>query len=286
MKRSPEAGDRDQLQRALERDELRVHYQPIVSAAGEELVGFEALVRWAHPERGLLRAAEFIPLAEQTGMVRSIGHRVLLEAARQCSAWQARYEAPGLRMAVNISAPELAAPDLQRRIVEILAESSLAAADLILEINARALVSSTDVTLAKLPLLRDLGVQLALDGFVPGAPPLSELREQPVDIVKIAKSSLDGVPESEQDTQAVREVIELAHTLGLEVVGEGVERNEQLTTLQELGCDLVQGYLLARPQSSERIQALLENIEADRASEPGHEPRAGRGFFRLGPAPT
>jgi EAL domain-containing protein (putative c-di-GMP-specific phosphodiesterase class I) len=255
MRRPREAACPDELQLALERDELRAHYQPIVDTADRRIVGFEALARWAHPKRGLIRAADFIPLAEEAGMIESIGQRVLLHAVRRCRSWQTDHDLPGLWIAVNISAAELAAADLLSRLHKILDTSGLAADSLVLEVNARAL-GGTDVQ-ARMLALKDVGVRIALDRFELGTVPISALGEPPLNLLKIAKPALDDVPERRQDAERLREAIEQTHDLGLAIVAEGVERSEQLAALQELGCDLAQGYLLGRPQSPERIAILL-----------------------------
>jgi EAL domain-containing protein (putative c-di-GMP-specific phosphodiesterase class I) len=240
---------------ALERDELRAHYQPIVETGGGGIVGFEALARWAHPSRGLIRAADFILPAERSGVIEAIGERVLFDAVRHCRSWQIDFQMPGLWIAVNISAAELADADLRTRLQNSLETAGLAAKNLVLEVHPRAL-GSTDLK-TRLLALKDTGARVALDRFEPAGVEITALHGLPFDLLKIAKPSLDHIPERHQDAECLGEAIAQAHALGLDVVAEGVERSEQLDTLKELGSDLVQGYLLGRPQGPERIAALL-----------------------------
>lgn len=255
MRRARDTACPDELQLALGRDELRVHYQPIVDPADRRIVAFEALARWAHPRRGLIRAADFIPLAEEAGMIGLIGQRVLRDAVRQCRSWQIDHDMPGLWIAVNVSLAELADAELPTRLHEALDGSGLAPGNLALEVHARAL-GATDAQ-ARMLALKEVGVRMALDRFELGTATLSALGKAPLDLLKVAKPALDDVPERRQDAERLQEAIEQAHDLGLEVVAEGVERSEQLATLQEIGCDLAQGYLLGRPQSPQRVAILL-----------------------------
>jgi diguanylate cyclase (GGDEF)-like protein/PAS domain S-box-containing protein len=275
-----------ELRRAIERDEFRLHYQPIVEMETKRITGFEALVRWAHPERGLIGPTEFIPIAEETGLIRAIGRFVLREASQQGSAWQTKYSSPQLSMAINLSAQELAARELHTELGRALAESGIAPGTLTLEMTERVLMADTDITMTKLDQLRELGLRLSVDDFGTGFSSLSYLRTFPIDALKIAKPFLDNVPEGEQETALVRGIIELGHNLNLEIVGEGVERTEQWHALREMGCDLIQGYLLARPQGPERIENLLETVDTEKASEPTREYHLTPGFLGLGPAPA
>jgi EAL domain-containing protein (putative c-di-GMP-specific phosphodiesterase class I) len=274
-----------ELRRAIERDEFRLHYQPIVEMQTKRITGFEALVRWAHPERGLIGPIEFIPVAEETGLIRAIGRFVLREAANQGGAWQAKFS-PRLTMAINLSAQELAARELHSELERALAESGIAPGTLVLEMTERVLMADTEVAMAKLDQLRDLGLRLSVDDFGTGFSSLSYLRTFPIDALKIAKPFLDNVPEGDQETALVRGIIELGHNLDLEIVGEGVERIEQWHALREMGCDLIQGYLLARPQGPERIENLLETLDAGKTAEPAQEFSLTPGFLGLGPAPA
>jgi diguanylate cyclase (GGDEF)-like protein/PAS domain S-box-containing protein len=259
-----------ELRRAIERQEFRLHYQPLVRLSSGEITGFEALVRWAHPERGLIGPTEFISLAEDTGLIRPIGRWVLHEATSQASLWQAKYRAPRLSMSVNLSIQELSAKDLVKEIQRALAESGLDPTTLTFEMTEGVLMTETHDTVGKLEELKQLGARLAVDDFGTGFSSLSYLRGFPIDSIKIAKPFLDGIPDGEQETALVRGIVELGHNLELEVVAEGVERTDQWEALRAMGCDLVQGYLLARPQGTERMEQLVADIrQKARTSESG-----------------
>ena len=273
-----------ELRRAIERDEFRLHYQPLVEVETRRISGFEALVRWAHPERGLLGPNEFISIAEDTGLIRPIGRWVLQEAFKQASVWQAKYSSPQLSMSVNLSARELAARELFSDVERAIAEAGVDPETLVVEMTERVLMADTDLTMNKLEELRALGVRLSVDDFGTGFSSLSYLRTFPIDSLKIAKPFLDNVPEGEQESALVRGIIELGHNLNLEIVGEGVERTEQWHALHDMGCDVVQGYLLARPQGPERIEKLLEGVDVEKSSEPARDFHLSPGFLGLGPA--
>jgi EAL domain-containing protein (putative c-di-GMP-specific phosphodiesterase class I) len=189
-------------------------------------------------------------------------------------------------MSVNLSAGELAAKDLVGEIRRTLAEVGLDPATFVLEMTERVLMSDTEATVKKLEELRRLGVRFWVDDFGTGFSSLSYLRRFPIDALKIARPFLDGIPKGEQETALVRGILELGHNLDLEVVAEGVERKEQLQALREMGCDLVQGFLLARPQGSERIEKLLEGVPLASASKPEEDfgMLSPQGILRLGPA--
>ncbi len=274
-----------ELRRAIDRQEFRLHYQPLVKLDSGEIVGFEALVRWVHPERGLIGPAEFISVAEDTGLIRPIGRWVVHEATRQVSMWQAKYGQQRLGMSINLSAQELSARGLIDDIRHALAESGVDPATIVFEMTEGVLMTDTKATIAKLDELKRLGVRLAVDDFGTGFSSLSYLRGFPIDSIKIAKPFLDGIPEGEQETALVRGIVELGHNLELEVVAEGVERTEQWDTLRDMGCDVVQGYLLARPQGTERIEQLVADIR-HRASGPanGLAVLTPAGSADLGPA--
>jgi diguanylate cyclase (GGDEF)-like protein/PAS domain S-box-containing protein len=250
-----------ELRRASERDQFRLHYQPIVNVATGRVAGLEALVRWAHPERGLVGPVEFIPLAEETGLIRPIGRWVLQQATRQARQWHTRYPSqPQQTMSVNLSANQLSHPELIDEVSDALEKSGLAPEALVLEMTEHVIMHDTDRAIGKLEELKRLGVQLAVDDFGTGFSSLSYLRNFPIDILKIAKPFMDGIPQGEQETALVRGIIELGRNLELTVVAEGIERPEQLAALREMRCDLLQGYLVARPQGSERIERLLQTL--------------------------
>jgi predicted signal transduction protein with EAL and GGDEF domain len=230
------------LRRALERDELRLHYQPEVDLASGAIKGFEALVRWEHPTRGLLGPAAFIPLAEETGLIVGIGEWVLHAACSEAARWP-----QPLRVSVNLAARQLAQPDLVATIRRALAESGLDPAGLCLEITESAVMASGAATTAQLRALKSLGVRLAIDDFGTGFSSLVHLRRFPVDVLKIDRTFVAGLGAEPQDASIAAAVISLAHALDLATVAEGIETDEQLRILRELGCDLGQGHLFASP---------------------------------------
>mgnify|MGYP002336244454 CR=1 FL=1 len=245
------------LRHALERDELRLHYQPLVDLATGRIVGTEALIRWEHPTRGLVPPLSFIPLAEDTGLIVPIGRWVLETACRQARAWlDERPDAP-LVMSVNLSPRQFAQPTLVAEISDILAETGLPPDRLELEITESLLLDESETSAAALRAIRELGVQLALDDFGTGYSSLSYLRRLPLDTIKIDRSFVDGIDGDNSNLPIVQAVIALAHGLGIEVVAEGIETAGQLARLRELMCDRGQGYYYARPQPPAALAALL-----------------------------
>ena len=251
------------LKRALERDELCLHYQPIVALRSGRIAGVEALVRWNHPERGLLAPDAFIPLAEETRQVVPIGRWVLNEACRQAAAWQAIR--PSLAIGVNLSAVQLDQPLLVDEVAQTLAETGLDPRSLMLEITETVLMQDVESTTERLGNLKDLGVQLAVDDFGTGYSSLQYLRGFPIDILKIAKSFVDGVSGASDDSALARAIIDLGDSFQLRVVAEGIEHRVQLDRLLELGCDLGQGFYFAKPMPA----ALLEDLLGSSQTLPG-----------------
>jgi len=240
------------LRRALERGELRLHYQPEVELASGAITGFEALLRWEHPTRGLLRPAAFIPLAEETGLIVGIGEWVLQQACSEAARW-----AEPLTLSVNLAPRQLAQPDLVATVRRALAETGIDAARLCLEITESAVMESGAATTAQLRALKSLGVRLAIDDFGTGFSSLAHLRRFPVDVIKIDGTFVAGLGSEPQDASIAAAVISLAHALGLTTVAEAVETDEQLGVLRQLGCDLGQGHLFARPQPPEDAVRLV-----------------------------
>ena len=240
------------LRRALDRRELRVHYQPIVDLGTGGIVGVEALVRWEHHNRGLLAPGEFIGVAEDTGLIVPIGAWVLQAACRQVQRWRAdgivddRFE-----LTVNLSGRQLGHPDLVEQVARALDETGFPADRLELEITESVLMDDVEASIATLTALRDLGVRLLVDDFGTGYSSLSYLRRFPVDGLKVDRSFVDGLGREAEDSAIVAAVITLAHTLGLVAVAEGVEDQGHLDELRSLGCDLAQGFWFARPQTPE-----------------------------------
>ena len=235
--------DRD-LRHALDRDELRLHYQPEVDLHSGEDVGAEALVRWAHPERGLVPPAEFIGLAEDTGLIVPIGAWVLGVALRQVAAWRQACVGPPV-VSVNISVRQLGAPGFADGVCRAIESVGVEPSALCLELTESSLMEAGAVPVLR--DLRDMGIGLSLDDFGTGYSSLVYLRRFPLDHLKIDRQFVAGLRTGSQDTAIVSAIIDLAHALGLTVVAEGVETDEQLTLLREMGCDVGQGYLWSRP---------------------------------------
>jgi diguanylate cyclase (GGDEF)-like protein/PAS domain S-box-containing protein len=247
------------LRRALEKEEFSVHYQPKFRLGQQERAEeVEALVRWEHPQRGFMLPDEFIPIAEETGLIISIGGWVMKEACYQAKEWQERYpNDPPLGVCVNLSAAQVRHPGLLQDVRQALRESGLEPASLTLEITEGALLKDTELLKIIFGELKALGVRLAIDDFGKEYSSLSYLKRLPVDVLKINGPFVKSLGKDSTNTTIVETVISLAHSLDLEVTGEGVERAEQLEQLKEMECDFVQGYYLVRPQPSEEVEPLL-----------------------------
>jgi diguanylate cyclase (GGDEF)-like protein len=245
------------LRRALQRDELVVHYQPTVQLTTGAISGFEALVRWQHPRRGLLGPLEFIPLAEETGLIIEIGRWVLDRACRQARQWQQTHATDELTMSVNLSARQLRDPHLLDDVANSLRDSGLAPHCLTLEITETVLMDNTDAAIDGLHQLKALGIRLAIDDFGTGYSSLNYLRSLPVDIVKIDKVFIDGVASDKEARGLIKAILSMADTLDLQTIAEGVESRDQANRLQQLGSALVQGFYYARPLTPEAAEALM-----------------------------
>jgi diguanylate cyclase (GGDEF)-like protein len=246
------------LQLALQREEFVLHYQPILALETEEIVEVEALVRWQHPERGLLAPSEFLVAAEESGLIIPIGRWVLKEACHQVRAWQEEHsDARKLALAVNLSTRELQHPSLVEHVVQALDESGLDPRCLKLEITEHTAAENAEATAERINELKALGVRLALDDFGSGYSALNYLRSFQVDTLKIDRSFVEGVGRDLQASSIVGAVVALAKTLNLSVTAEGTETKEQLDQVRTLGCDLVQGYYFSEPLAEEDIGAML-----------------------------
>jgi len=246
------------LQRALEHGEFRLFYQPIIELETGRFSGVEALIRWFHPEKGLVPPLDFIPLAEETGLIVPIGRWVLTEACRYAVDLQARFPSePPLHMAVNLSARQVARPEIVEDVRQILEESGLDPACLVLEITETVMIQDMDLAVARLAELKTLGVQLAIDDFGTGYSSLNYVRRLPVDILKVDKSFIDGVTEGGESSALTAAVIELASILNLKPVAEGIERADQLDRLLDLHCTMGQGFYFARPLPGDDLHQLL-----------------------------
>ncbi|HEX3623026.1 MAG TPA: EAL domain-containing protein [Acidimicrobiales bacterium] len=247
------------LRRAIADGQLRLYYQPIVHLDTGAIAGFEALVRWQHPERGLLPPLEFIPSAEESGLIVPLGRQVLSEACLQAATWKDTHASgERLRVSVNVSAKQLSQPGWSDEVAQVLAESGLAPRQLVLEITESVLMDDADATAVRLEELRRLGVRIAIDDFGTGYSSLGYLRRLPVDILKIDKSFIDGVAEGPHESALARAVVKLASTLRLEAVAEGINSRKQLLQLRRLRCPYGQGFFFSRPQPAAAIPGLLD----------------------------
>ena len=240
--------------------EFQLHYQPIVSLCTRRIVGFEALVRWQHPDRGLIAPAEFIPLAEDTGLIVPLGQWILGEACRQLRQWKQQFPTClPLSISVNLSTKQFAQTNLMEQVHQILQQTKITglAIDLKLEITESALMENPDKATTLLQQLKDLGVKLLIDDFGTGYSSLSYLHRFPFDTVKIDQSFVSGMDRCNDQSEIVRAIVSLAHTLGMNVIAEGVETAAQLAQLQELGAEYGQGYLFAQPLPPEAAEHLL-----------------------------
>ncbi|MCA1831670.1 MAG: EAL domain-containing protein [Actinobacteria bacterium] len=259
---------KEDLQRAIERHELILHYQPIVELATGHITGVEALVRWKHPRRGLVSPADFIPLAEETGLIHPIGRWVLSEACRQTRLWQARFpRVQPLAVNVNVSAKQLQAETLTDDVRAALQQSGLAPRSLTVEITESVLLDR-DVAMRRLAELRKIGVRVAIDDFGTGYSSLSYLNRFPIDILKVDQSFVRHVGNSPGEEILATAVIDLTHTLGLEAVAEGIEERAQGDRLQELGCRYGQGFWYSRPLAAGDIDELLRAEHSSGAKLP------------------
>src|SRR5260370_25880615 len=251
------------LRRALDREELGVYYQPIVSLDNGHLAGFEALVRWQHPERGFINPADFIPVAEDTGMIVPLGIYVLRRACRQLAKWQ--WQSPASRslfMSVNLSGKQVAQPELIGQIKEIIEETHVEPRHLKLEITESAVMENAEMAVQLLKRLKALGVQLSIDDFGTGYSSLGYLHRFPLDTLKIDRSFVGRIGETAENTEIVRTVVSLADSMGMEVVAEGVETLGQLAQLRKLNCQYGQGYLFSRPVDADSATTSMPMLSA------------------------
>jgi diguanylate cyclase (GGDEF)-like protein/PAS domain S-box-containing protein len=244
------------LRAALDRGELRLHYQPTIELATSTVVGFEALVRWQHPTRGLISPLDFIPIAEATGLIVPLGRWVVTEACRQAVAWVREGFTGELKMAVNVSVRQFDRGNLAAVVADVLAETGMPAHQLILEMTESVLMTDTEENLAELVRLKALGVKLAIDDFGTGYSSLAYLRRFPVDKLKIDRSFVERLGEKADDALA-NTIVQLGHSLGMTTVAEGIEEYGQLAALRAMGCDFAQGFYFSRPVPADEAGRLL-----------------------------
>jgi PAS domain S-box-containing protein len=255
------------LRKALDLDEFRVHYQPLVSLGNGQIVGFEALSRWQRPGR-IAMPGEFIKVADEIGLIIPINRRLLREACEQLQRWNALFpsETP-LTISANVTAKQFALPDIAAQIGEILEQTGTDPRCVDLEITENIAMADAERSALVLAQFKALGVRLSIDDFGTGYSSLCRLQRFPVDILKIDRSFVAGMNRDPETHEIVRIIVMLAHNLGLKVVAEGIEEQEQMTMLQELGCEMGQGYLFSKPVSAESIEQLLANNQSAKARQ-------------------
>lgn len=244
------------LANAIDRDELVLHYQPIIESATLRVVGFEALVRWRHPEFGIVTPAEFIPIAEECGMIHPVGRWVVEQACRQLAAWD-EGGTRGLTMGVNLSARQLVQADLAGEIERAAQGAGVDLRMLKVEITESAMMPNDPAIQQTLTRLRQLGVAISLDDFGTGYSCLSYLHDFPVTTLKIDRSFVSRIGQTTERPEIVRAIVSLAHNLGMDVIAEGVETVEQLERLRQLGCEFVQGFYFSQPLDADAATAFL-----------------------------
>lgn len=250
------------MRRALERGEFSVNYQPILNLSTSSITGFEALIRWRHPALGMIPPADFIPVAEETGLILPIGQWVLREACRQMKEWQQQFpRLPDLTISVNMSGKQFAQPDLPQEIDRILHETGLNIDCLRLEITESVIMEAIESTTNLLKQLKAMGVQLEIDDFGTGYSSLSYLQQLPIDAIKIDRSFIRQMECGANDHGIVQAIVALAHNLGMHVIAEGVEASDQLDRLKAMDCELGQGFLFHRPLESRAVCDLLTEVQ-------------------------
>lgn len=243
------------LRLALAREEFQLYYQPIVRLESSEITGFEALARWQHPQRGMISPLEFIPVAEETGLIHPLGTWVLREACRQLHFWQKEFSShSSLTMSVNISSQQLSQPNLVEQVQQILQESPVSTGSLRLEITESTIMENQVTASNVLHQLKDLGIVLYIDDFGTGYSSLSRLHELPIDVMKIDRSFI-----KQKKWDIIWAMMILAYSLGLEVIAEGLETEEEITSIKKLGCNLGQGYFYSQPINAQAAAALISN---------------------------
>jgi EAL domain-containing protein (putative c-di-GMP-specific phosphodiesterase class I) len=249
---------KDDLRQALDQEQFVLYYQPEIDLTTRKIVGLEALIRWVHPERGLISPMDFIPLAEETKLILPIGDWGLAEACSQIQKWcQEDIRHSSLRVCVNLSARQFAREGLADHIEALLVQSGISSRQLGLEMTESGLIPNRRIALGVLGSLRRLGVSLLMDDFGTGYSSLNQLHTFPFDVLKIDRSFVSRLTEGDQPRQIVRTILELARVMGMDVVAEGIETREQYHLLHQMGCRYGQGYFFARPMTAEAVSKLL-----------------------------
>jgi EAL domain-containing protein (putative c-di-GMP-specific phosphodiesterase class I) len=251
-----------ELHRALGQGQIYLDYQPICSLKDRKLIGFEALVRWDHPERGLLEPATFIPVAEETGLIVPLGNWVLSEACRQMQEWRAIRDSRTLQMSVNVSSLQLTHPDFVSHVAMSLRSAEMSPSQLTLEVTESVLMDGIENAVSTLTALRAMGVTLSIDDFGTGYSSLSYLATLPIDALKIDRSFIDKMSREGNGSEIVKAIFKLGQVLSKQVYAEGIETSAQLALLEELGCEFGQGFFLSRPVNATRAGGFLADNDA------------------------
>lgn len=275
-------GLKDALQHAVERDELTLHYQPQLDIHSWRITGVEALLRWAHPEFGAVSPTEFIPVAEESGLIVPIGEWVLRTACARNKAWR-EHGLPDITVGVNISAAQFQSGNLADVVIRVLDETGLNPESLELEITESIAMNRAGPTLAALRELKALGLGFSIDDFGTGYSSLSQLQCCPISKLKIDQSFVRNLTSDPTDDAIVRAIIFLGHSLKMRVIAEGVETGRQLALLKSYGCDEIQGFLLSRPVAADEIPGVIRELGNVLAL---HEPQEERARYRAFSAPA
>jgi len=251
------------LRLALGRDEFYLEYQPVINMGDRSIDGFEALVRWRHPHKGAISPAQFIPIAEDTGLIRDIGLWVFEQACTTLAHWTKDFsEDQHVTMAINLSAKQLSSSALSARIKDILTTTGVNPKDINLEITETGIMEAPKSAMVMLKKIKKLGIDVSLDDFGTGYSSLSYLHSFPTDILKIDRSFVSNIHEDEESLEIVKAIVVLAKSLNLKIIAEGIETPEQYEILRDLGCDQAQGFLFASPLSEEQCQSLIGTVVA------------------------
>ena len=248
------------LRYGIEKQEFEVYYQPIMNLNPIKLVGFEALIRWQHPDKGFISPGEFIPVAENTGLIIPIGKIVLEKVCQQIQTWKKKFQQITiLKIAVNLSSKQFKNAYILQEIDEVMERTGLTSNNLKLEITETSLIDHSQETIKLLKQLKQRNLEICLDDFGTGYSSLSYLHRFPVDTLKIDRSFINCIGQPEENLEIIQSIIHLAHNLGMNVVAEGIETEEQLIYLQKLNCDFGQGYLFNRPLTAQETENLLRD---------------------------